>query len=88
MRERLRIGLLVLALLAAVLVVGLTSDADAGPAEPPADKVEAVDAGQIAQQVENLFDGMSCTATAADVGDGEGLLVVTVVCQQKAAARG
>lgn len=70
MRERLRIGLLVGLLLAAVLVVGLTSDAE-GSGRPPADKP-----AWVAEQVETMLDGMSCVGVSAD-----GLLLV--VCQRK-----
>jgi hypothetical protein len=69
----------VLALLAAVLIVGLTTDAGAV-------KTGAVEPGQIAQQVEDLFGGMSCTATVAV--ERPRLMVATVVCQAKTSATG
>jgi hypothetical protein len=66
------------ALLAAVLFVGFTTDAGAS------NKIDVI-AAELAQHVENQMDGLSCTATPV-VGASYELLVITVVCRAKVEA--
>ena len=70
--------LAIVALLAAVLFVGFTTDAGAS------NKIDAI-AAELAQHAEDATDGLSCVATPA-VGASHELLVITVVCRAKVEA--